>query len=35
MNKTVSNKVKKPAVKKWAKQFVKKYKPALRELAKK
>jgi len=35
MNKTVSNKVEKPAVKKWTKRFVKKYKPALQELAKK
>jgi hypothetical protein len=35
MNKTISTKAEKPAIKKWTKQFVKKYKPALQELAKK
>jgi len=35
MNKTAANKQKKPTVQKWTKQFVKKYKPALQELAKK
>jgi len=35
MNKTPSNKQKKPGVQKWTERFIKKYKPALQELAKK
>jgi hypothetical protein len=35
MNKTPSTKKQKPEVKKWTKEFIKKYGPALQELAKK
>jgi hypothetical protein len=35
MNKTTTPKPRKPGIQKWTKEFIKKYKPALQELAKK